>query len=74
MYGGFFLYFFVQYHQPVRPDYPHQIGSLTKMKESISRLNISNTDKAEIYGENALTLLNALRQKKSSVTVLISTS
>ena len=40
-------------------DYPHQIGSLTKMKDSISRLNISNTDKAKIYGENALTLLNA---------------
>lgn len=38
-------------------DYPHQIGSLDKMIESIDRLDISDSEKAGIYGENAAKLL-----------------
>ena len=38
-------------------DYPHQIGSLEKMVASIGQLDISENDKAAIYGENARKLL-----------------
>jgi len=38
-------------------DYPHMIGSLSKMRESIGRLNLSDQDRAKIYGENAMELL-----------------
>jgi aminocarboxymuconate-semialdehyde decarboxylase len=39
-------------------DYPHQIGSIPKMLESISALQISDQDKAAIFGGNAARLLN----------------
>lgn len=39
-------------------DYPHQIGSLKKMVESIESLDISSEDKASILGRNAQKLLN----------------
>jgi len=38
-------------------DYPHKIGSIPLMKESIQALPISDEDKAKIYGENAAKLL-----------------
>ncbi len=38
-------------------DYPHQIGSLEKMVESIEKLNISSAEKAGIFAENASHLL-----------------
>jgi aminocarboxymuconate-semialdehyde decarboxylase len=38
-------------------DYPHQIGSLPKMFESIAALDISDTDRAAILGGNAERLL-----------------
>lgn len=38
-------------------DYPHQIGSLEKMVESIQNLNISPEEKTGILGENAKKLL-----------------
>jgi len=38
-------------------DYPHQIGSLEKMVESLDKLNISSQEKAGIFGENAARLL-----------------
>jgi aminocarboxymuconate-semialdehyde decarboxylase len=38
-------------------DYPHQIGSLEKMVDSIEKLNISSKDKEAIYGANAIRLL-----------------
>jgi aminocarboxymuconate-semialdehyde decarboxylase len=38
-------------------DYPHKIGSIPLMKESIQALPISESDKAKIYGENAAALL-----------------
>ena len=40
-------------------DYPHQIGSIPKMFESINALNISAADKAAILGGNAARLLAA---------------
>ena len=39
-------------------DYPHQIGSIPKMLESINALKISDQDKAAIFGGNAARLLN----------------
>ncbi|MFX0063330.1 MAG: amidohydrolase family protein [Candidatus Hermodarchaeota archaeon] len=39
-------------------DYPHQIGSLKKMVESINQLNISEEEKAQIFSGNAIKLLN----------------
>ncbi|MHA2247058.1 MAG: amidohydrolase family protein [Candidatus Hodarchaeales archaeon] len=39
-------------------DYPHQIGSLKKMVESIDQLNISEEDKGKISRENVIKLLN----------------
>lgn len=44
-------------HLVAGSDYPHQIGSLDKMVESIEKLNISDKEKAGIYGENAARLL-----------------
>ena len=38
-------------------DYPHQIGSIPKMLESINALKISDQDKAAIFGGNAARLL-----------------
>ena len=38
-------------------DYPHQIGSIPKMLESIRAMNISEKDKANILGNNAARLL-----------------
>ena len=38
-------------------DYPHQIGSIEKMKDSIAALKLSNTDTEAIYGGNAAKLL-----------------
>ena len=34
-------------------DYPHAIGSIPLMKESIAGLDISEADKANIFGGNA---------------------
>ncbi|NIM16053.1 MAG: amidohydrolase family protein [Candidatus Aminicenantes bacterium] len=44
-------------HLVAGSDYPHQIGSLTQMKNSIDQLQISPEEKAGIYGENAARLL-----------------
>lgn len=38
-------------------DYPHMIGSIPKMKESIESLPISKADKEKIFGVNAAQLL-----------------
>lgn len=38
-------------------DYPHQIGSIPKMLSSIQALDISDADRAAIYGGNAKRLL-----------------
>jgi len=38
-------------------DYPHQIGSIPKMIESIGKLNVSEQDRAAIFGGNAARLL-----------------
>jgi aminocarboxymuconate-semialdehyde decarboxylase len=40
-------------------DYPHQIGSIPRMFESINALNIPASDKAAILGGNAARLLAA---------------
>jgi len=44
-------------HLVAGSDYPHQIGSLEKMVYSIEKLNISDSEKAGIYGNNAAKLL-----------------
>jgi len=44
-------------HLVAGSDYPHQIGSLEKMVDSIEKLNISSKEKAGIFGENAAGLL-----------------
>jgi len=38
-------------------DYPHQIGSLRRMLDSIAALNLSESDRAAILGGNAARLL-----------------
>jgi aminocarboxymuconate-semialdehyde decarboxylase len=38
-------------------DYPHQIGSIPKMKESLAALNVSEHERAGILGGNAARLL-----------------
>ena len=45
-------------HLVAGSDYPHQIGSLTKMRESIEQLGINADAKAKILGGNAATLLH----------------
>ena len=37
-------------------DYPHQIGSIPKMKASLAALRVSETERAQIFGENARAL------------------
>ncbi len=44
-------------HLVAGSDYPHQIGSLTKMKSSIEELDISDQEKSAIFGGNAARLL-----------------
>src|SRR5262245_29695091 len=39
-------------------DYPHQIGSISKMLETIGRLDVTAEDRAAILGGNAARLLN----------------
>lgn len=39
-------------------DYPHQIGSLKKMVESVKQLNVSEEDKVKISRKNVIKLLN----------------
>jgi predicted TIM-barrel fold metal-dependent hydrolase len=39
-------------------DYPHQIGSIPRMLESIAGLGISEADKAAIFSTNAARLLS----------------
>jgi len=39
-------------------DYPHQIGSIPRMLESIGGLGVSEADKAAIFSTNAARLLN----------------
>ena len=34
-------------------DYPHQIGSIPKMKESLTALRVSDAERKAIFGENA---------------------
>ena len=38
-------------------DYPHQIGSIPRMLESIRELEVSELDRAAIFGGNAARLL-----------------
>lgn len=38
-------------------DYPHQIGSLEKMKSSLSQMELSDTDRAKVMGGNASRIL-----------------
>jgi len=38
-------------------DYPHQIGSIPKMLDAISRLPVSPAEREGIYGRNATNLL-----------------
>jgi aminocarboxymuconate-semialdehyde decarboxylase len=44
-------------HLVAGSDYPHQIGSLEKMKSSIEGLSISPQEKAGIFSKNAIELL-----------------
>ncbi|HEU4786503.1 MAG TPA: amidohydrolase family protein, partial [Gemmatimonadaceae bacterium] len=37
-------------------DYPHQIGSIPKMKDSLAALRVSDTERKKISGENARAL------------------
>jgi predicted TIM-barrel fold metal-dependent hydrolase len=34
-------------------DYPHQIGNIPKMKSSLDALNVTDTERKRILGENA---------------------
>ncbi|MFB0533049.1 MAG: amidohydrolase family protein [Desulfatiglandales bacterium] len=47
-------------HLVAGSDYPHQIGSLEKMVDSIEKLNISSKDKEAVYGANASKLLEII--------------
>ncbi|RMF76136.1 MAG: amidohydrolase [Chloroflexi bacterium] len=44
-------------HLVAGSDYPHQIGSMEKMVSSINQLNLSDEDRAAIFGGNAAHLL-----------------
>jgi aminocarboxymuconate-semialdehyde decarboxylase len=44
-------------HLVAGSDYPHQIGSLSRMKNSIEEMDISDDEKAAIFGGNAALLL-----------------
>ena len=48
-------------HLVAGSDYPHQIGSLEKMVDSIDKLNISSKEKEAIYGENSSKLLEIIQ-------------
>ncbi len=48
-------------HLVAGSDYPHQIGSLERMVESITELGMSNREKARILAENAADLLRLQR-------------
>jgi predicted TIM-barrel fold metal-dependent hydrolase len=37
-------------------DYPHQIGSIGKMKSSLAGLSVSDAERRKIMGENAKAL------------------
>jgi predicted TIM-barrel fold metal-dependent hydrolase len=37
-------------------DYPHQIGSIPKMKSSLAALDVSEAERKKIMGENARAL------------------
>ena len=43
-------------HVMAASDYPHQIGSIAKMKSSLAELNVSEGERKKIMGENARTL------------------
>ncbi|NIO49637.1 MAG: amidohydrolase family protein [Candidatus Aminicenantes bacterium] len=47
-------------HLVAGSDYPHQIGSLGKMVDSIEKLNISSKEKEAVYGGNASKLLEII--------------
>jgi len=38
-------------------DYPHQIGSISKMLETVRGLPVSDAERAAIFGGNAVNLL-----------------
>ena len=40
-------------HVMAASDYPHQIGSIPKMKSSLAALNVSDAERKKIMGENA---------------------
>lgn len=48
-------------------DYPHQIGSIPSMLESIRRLSISDAEKGAILGGNATRLLSPASQGRESL-------
>ena len=43
-------------HVMAASDYPHQIGSIAKMKESVAALRVSDAERRKISGENARAL------------------
>jgi aminocarboxymuconate-semialdehyde decarboxylase len=43
-------------HVLAASDYPHQIGSIAKMKDSLAQLRVSEAERKKIAGENARTL------------------
>jgi predicted TIM-barrel fold metal-dependent hydrolase len=40
-------------HVLAASDYPHQIGSISKMKSSLASVNVSEAERKKIRGENA---------------------
>lgn len=53
-------------HVVAGSDYPHQIGSIPKMLQSIRALNLPESDQARIFGGNAAALLGRARQFRSA--------
>jgi aminocarboxymuconate-semialdehyde decarboxylase len=45
-------------HVMAASDYPHQIGNIPKMKSSLDALNVTDTERKRILGENARELYN----------------